>query len=515
MKRLLVLAVLVAVFVPPGAAQAQFVSVGPGGGTPGTADDFELVGHDPLFERGMNAAPAIYRDFVYVGNRTDGSPEHPHAGIQIVDVGDPTAPEVVGEIGPPHAAQVGITTRELRVWPEEKLLMVMTFRCSSVIHDCPPGNDTTFPFDIKFFDLSDPLHPEFISSYVPTSQAGVKVKPHEMYLWIDPREDDRALLWLSTPTVSVDPARPNLMIVDISDVPDGGPVREVAEGNWNQFFPGAEDPANYDFDLSVHSMAPTVDGKRTYLAYLRGSFLVLDTSDVVEDEGGGEVESLNDDLLTPVANRPIWGESLKDCPGGTPKGCSEGHSAVPLPGRPYALTTDEVYGTFTTPSFGWPWGWSRLIDVASPRRPRIVSEYKIFQNTEAFRPQVDPATQQFTSYASHNPTLTRKLALIAWHSGGLQAIDLANPRRPAQAGWFSPEPLAAVATEDPALSDGPNKVVMWSYPIVKDGLIYVVDVRNGLYVLRYTGPRASEVSRLSFLEGNSNLGDAPRVARGR
>jgi hypothetical protein len=28
---------------------------------------------------------------------------------------------------------------------------------------------------------------------------------------------------------------------------------------------------------------------------------------------------------------------------------------------------------------------------------------------------------------------------------------------------------------------------MWSYPIVKDGLIYVVDLRNGLDVLEYNG----------------------------
>jgi hypothetical protein len=68
-----------------------------------------------------------------------------------------------------------------------------------------------------------------------------------------------------------------------------------------------------------------------------------------------------------------------------------------------------------------------------------------------------------------------------------------------------------VANDDPALSMGTNKVVMWSFPIVKDGLIYVVDVRNGLYILRYTGPRASELDQVSFLEGNSNLGDAIRI----
>jgi hypothetical protein len=42
-------------------------------------------------------------------------------------------------------------------------------------------------------------------------------------------------------------------------------------------------------------------------------------------------------------------------------------------------------------------------------------------------------------------------------------------------------------------------------------LIYVVDVRNGLYILDYTGPRAEEVESLAFLEGNSNLGDAIRL----
>jgi hypothetical protein len=502
------------------------VTVAPGGGTPGTSRHFKLVGHNDLFGRGMNAAPAVYRNYVYIGNRTDGSlpcaqtggvqPCHASAnvhrrpGILIVDVADPSEPKVVGEIGPPHASLPGITTRELRVWPEKKLLIVMTFRCSSAIHDCPPGTDTTFPFDIKFFDLSDPLNPRFLRSHVTRSSSGAAIKPHEMYLWIDPRDDDRALLWESTPSTSVNPARPNLVIEDISAVPDGGAVRLVAEGNWNQFFPGAENPANYDFDLSLHSMTPSVDGKRTYLAYLRGGFLVLDTSHVARNTVPvGAVESLNDDLLTPVANRVTWGAG-NQCAGHTPVGCGEAHSAVPFPGRPFAFTVDEVYGTFTAPSHGWPWGWTRTIDVSDPVHPQLVGEYKLLQNTSAYTPA--PGENEFNSYSSHNPTLTRNLALGAWHSGGLQAIDVKEPDEPDQAGWFSPTPLASVATEDPALSAGPNKVVMWSFPIVRRGLIYVVDIRNGLYVLRYRGRRASEVRRLRFLEGNSNLGDALRVA---
>jgi hypothetical protein len=298
------------------------------------------------------------------------------------------------------------------------------------------------------------------------------------------------------------------MIVDISSVPSGGGVRELAEGNWNQFFPGASDPAAYDFDLSLHSMTPSADGTRTYLAYLRGGLGILDTGKVAKNQlQAGTVEDLSDDLLTPVPF-PTWGTGPQ-CAGHTPAGCGESHSAVPLPGRPFALTIDEVYGTFTVSSFGWPWGWARLWNVAQPRRPHLIGEYKILQNTTAYTPA--PGENEFTSYSSHNPTATRNLIFDSWHSGGEQAIDVSDPGNPQQAGWFSPTPLPTVANEDPALSAGPNKVVVWSFPIIRNGLIYVVDIRNGLYVLRYTGPHADEVAGISFLEGNSNLGDLARL----
>src|SRR5712692_3294195 len=273
----------------------------------GTSSNFQLVGQNPLFNRGMNAALAIFQDFLYVGNRTDGSSRcgfgdprrtdpnfgldscpHVHPGILILSIEDPTKPTFVGEIPAPlnaatPPAPVGVTSRELRVWPNKKLLITMNFRCSSLIHACPRTTDTQSPFDLKFFNLKDPVHPQFISHFVPTSKAGVQVKPHEMFLWVDPNNDDRALLFLSTPAISTDPTRPNLMIVDISQVPAGGAVTEVAEGNWNNRYPGADNPANYGFNLFVHSMGVTADGTRTYLAMEAGEFLVLDTSDIANN----------------------------------------------------------------------------------------------------------------------------------------------------------------------------------------------------------------------------------------
>ncbi|HEY3008408.1 MAG TPA: hypothetical protein VGJ63_10160 [Micromonosporaceae bacterium] len=379
--------------------------------------------------------------------------------------------------------------------------MVMYFRCGSVIHACPPSSDV---FSIKFFDVrANPLHPPLVATYVPSR------KPHEMFLWLDPKNPARALLWISTPTSSANPDVANMLITDISRAREAV-FTEIAKGNWNQFYPGSANPANYDFDLALHSMTPSVDGTRTYLAMLRGHFLILDTSDVARGNlPQNGVLSLNDKLLTPVENRPRWGTA----DGGCLQACAESHSAVPVPGRPFALDIDEVYGKFTVASFGCPWGWARLITTANPAQPRIIGEYRLAANNLSFCGSAgdDPATEQFTSYSSHNPTLTRDLVLEAWHSGGLQAFDIEDPGHPTQAGWFSPTPLASVATEDPALSRGPNKVVMWSFPIVKDGLIYVVDIRNGLYILRYSGPHAGEVTGLHYLEGNSNLGDAARI----
>ena len=199
----LVLLIAVAVATSAGAG----TGVGIGGGVPGTFLNFQLVGHHALFGRGMNAAPAIFkqgsRAFLYVGNRTDGSDTcgvgdprrgtgvpcpRIRPGILILDITDPREPAVVGEIGPPHVGLRGITTRELRVWPDKKLLIVMTFRCSSAIHACPPGDDTIFPFDIKFFDLSDPVHPRLIRSHVTRSKEGQAIKPHEFFLLDRPEE---------------------------------------------------------------------------------------------------------------------------------------------------------------------------------------------------------------------------------------------------------------------------------------------------------------------------------------
>ena len=442
------------------------------------SDGFQQVGHNPLLGRGMNAAIALHDGYVYVGSRTDASAAHESPGVLVVDVRDPAAPSVVGQIGPPNAGNSGESSRELRVWPQQDLLAVLNIACDVTTHAC--SSASVVP-RIDFYDISTPAAPVKLGSYRPSAP------PHEMFLWTD--GDDRALLYLSTWKTAAGGA--DLIVTDISKA-RAGVFTELATYNGNALF----DPATRSADvIRLHSVGLSPDGTRAHVAYQGGGMFELDTSDLALGMANPVVRQ-----LTPHGSQPRWGN-----PGA--------HSGVEVPAHSnLVLTTDEVYGNRPGGGFqsrGCPWGWVRLIDTSAPATPVVISEYRSAQNTTQYCEGLDgrnPLNTWYTSYSAHNPTLVEDLAFVTWHSAGLHAIDLADPRAPKRAGLFIPTPEQDITTEDPALSAGLPKTVLWSYPIISGGLIYVIDVRNGLYILRYTGPRAAVVADVEFLEGNSNLG---------
>jgi hypothetical protein len=459
---------------------------------PGPEGRFTLLGHEPLLSRGMNSALAIAGHHAYVGSRTDGT--HANSGVMVVDIADPRHPRLERQIGPPDEANAGESSRELRVWPGQKLLIVMNIECQAVGHRCPAPQAARGRATFRFYDIAGEheAKPQLVATYRPART------PHEFFLWQDPRRPDRALLYITTPayTADVDPEGDQLLVTDISAARDG---RFAELASWK--------PAGLDespADAQLHSLALDDDGRRAYLAYLGAGVMALDTSDFAAGR-----EHPVPRLLTPPSQRADWG----------PPGA---HSAIPLPGRAAVLTTDEVYGKAfgvgsklaTTPGNtlrGCPWGWSRVLDVADAARPRVVAQYKVLPWNDSERCEsVSTDRDNLASFSSHNPTALRDLAIVTWHSAGLQAIDLRDPAHPREAAAWRPQPLAAVADDDPALSSGTEKVVMWSYPIVRDGLIYAVDLRNGLYVVKYAGPGAERLSCVDFREGNSNLGALPR-----
>jgi hypothetical protein len=444
------------------------------------------VGHDPLMRRGMNAAIAVHEDYAYIGSRTDGGHGEPQGGIMVVDISDPSDPDLHGQ---PLDAKAGESTRELRVWSSQDVLIVLNTNCGvgPTLHHCTQPSIS----NMRFYDISgrNATRPRLLNQF--------DVDTHEFFLWEDPKDPERALIFAgsaSSGTCVIRGGSPScpFSVWDISEVRSGQAPVTLYSGPYPYTrFPPAPEPVQKPTG-GLHSLTISNDGSRAYYALLTGGFAIVDVSEFAAGAAGAQPRAITDN-----ASRPSW-------PG------PGAHSAVKLWGRDWAWVSDEVYGTATGTGHGCPWGWARMVDISDPRVPTVEAEYAEPENDPSTCAEWNPPR---TSYSAHNPTLTPHVAFSTWHSGGMQAVSVADPTRPYQLAEFLPKPLSEVKLEDPRLSSDPDtgrneKVVMWSYAIVKDGLIYVVDLRNGLYVLKYKGPFEKEVRQVRFLDGNSNQGTA-------
>jgi hypothetical protein len=441
---------------------------------------FREIGHEPLENRGMNAAIALHGDYAYIGSRTDGGhANQPQGGLMVVDISKPSKPRLRnGPLDP----QPGESTRELRVWRSQDLLIVLNTNCGvgPMLHHCTESSIS----NIRFYDVSrrHAARPRLLHEF--------KVDTHEFFLWVDPDDRDRALIFAGNAgaTCAMRGGAPScpFSVWDISDVPDGGVPVTLYSGTYPYSRVGDKPTGG------LHSLTVSNDGTRAYYALLTGGFAIVDTTEFADGAPAPQPRP-----VTLNEARPTW-------PG------PGAHSAVKLWDRDWAWVSDEVYGSATGRGHGCPWGWARLVDISDPEAPTVEAEYREPENHPETCAAWNPPR---TSYSAHNPTLTPHIAFSTWHSGGFQAVSVADPSEPVQLAEFTPEPLDQVMLEDPRLSSDPDtgrneKVVMWSYAIVQDGLIYVVDLRNGLYVLKYRGPYEKEVRKIDFLDGNSNQGDA-------
>lgn len=401
------------------------------------SEAFVRVGGHDLGARGMHGGFAVADDCGYVGARDDHGP-------LILDLGDPTSPTVVGEL----PARPGATPRELRANAELGILVVLSYRLDPF---------AAAPNALDLYDVSDCRAPKLVGRF----DFGDS-RPHEFFLWRDPAPERRRRLLAY---VAMWGDAPNLRVIDLSR-----PATPTEIATWDA-------GATLGVPSRLHSLTVSADGRRAYLADWDAGLLVLDVSALAAAEPAATITS-----LTPAAAALLL-------PGGNL------HSAVPVPltGRELVVTTQEIYGPGAC-----PYGRLHLVDVATPAAPTIVGAIGLAENDPAACAATEALDGVFTS---HTPTVVGDLAFVSWYAGGLRAVDLSVPTAPRLVGAFVPEPLPAVATDDPTLGGYPVRV--WSSPIVKDGLIYVVDIRNGLSILRYTGAGSDAVSEVALAEGNA------------
>lgn len=276
--------------------------------------------------------------------------------------------------------------------------------------------------------------------------------PHELFLWHDPA-GARTLAF----TTMFGGGAADLQVVDVTDA-----AAPRLAGTWAS-------PAGL-----LHSISLGADGHRAYLSLWTGGLLVADATQFTTGQPSPQLG-----LLTGAGDR------LAPLPGGNV------HSAVAVPGRDLLVLTDERYPP------ACPYGPARVADVSDPAHPRPVGVMAA--------PENDLATCRASpsgTYTSHNPTVVQDLALVTWYSSGLQVFDLSDPAHPLRLAEARPQ-ASEPGQRSPEL--GAALTMTWSYPIVRDGLVYVADVNQGLYVFRYRGPHEDEVGRVAFAEGNSNL----------
>jgi hypothetical protein len=298
------------------------------------------------------------------------------------------------------------------------------------------------PAELAIFDLTDPAAPALISSFTVPSTIG-----HELFLWRDP-------------------AAPSRVLAVISDVSTAGGFVVLDVSN-----PNAIAIHHRQTSSPLHSVSLSDDGARMYVSSIAGPVRILDSAQ----------------LVAPGVAQPAT--TL----GGLSSECTAqsvtciAHSTVKVPGRPLAVVTYE--------NEKCPKGWMDILDLTDETMPKRVGTWR---HPKANLCGTDEPDLGMFGYGPHNPTVTSNLALVSWYRAGFLVFDLGDPAAPLEVARFVPD-------APPGSRMAWGRVASVSYPIVKDGLVYVVDGRNGLDILRYLGPHRAELDGVGFLEGNSNI----------
>jgi hypothetical protein len=266
------------------------------------------------------------------------------------------------------------------------------------------------------------------------------------------------------------------VIVDIAD-----PARPKEVGRWwvpGQNVAAGETPS--DPDVWLHG-PPYVIGSTAYLPYGGAGMIILDISDVTRPRLVGQLD------FSPPFNSWI----------GT-------HTVQPVPERNLALVNSEP----ATASRRGPGGsedckdlleYAGVVDISDPAKPWLVSLFP--------RP-VPPPNAPYSNFCDkggrfgphnmnehlHHPDVEKQgdLVYLTYFNAGLRIFDIADPRQPTEVGYFIPPDPTTRYMRIPT-----GKLVAQTDDVLVDrrGVIYISDENQGIWILRYAGPRRAAVPR--------------------
>ena len=412
-----------------GAAETRFSARRP------TARHTRVVGYSDLDGRGGGFKMAIQevagRWYLYMGHLW-------HRGWSILDVTDPTKPQVVNFIEGPS-----------NTWTIQ--MEVNAGKMITALERMPAswGGDPNAAFDegVLIWDLvEDPLHPRLLGQF----RTGGTGTHRDFYAG-----GRYVHLAAGMPGFSGN----IYVIIDIAD-----PPRPTEVGRWwvpGQHVAGGETP---EPAVSLHG-PPFVLGDLSYLPYGAAGMVIVDISDVTRPQLVGRLD------FSPPFNPNIGA-----------------HSVLPLPQRGIALVTSEAIASRCME----PLNHTSVADISDPSQPVLLATVPIPEPPPGA--PFDDFCERGGRFGPHNfhqqyhspfTDHTQNLVYLTYFNAGLRIYNIEDPRNPEEVGYFLPP--------DPTQRFGPqppDALVLQSEDVLVDarGNIYLANKNQGLWILRYTGP---------------------------
>lgn len=389
------------------------------------AHNVKLISHSDLNGWGDVMQVEVRGKWCFIGH--SGLGESGHEGTSILDVEDPANPRVVAQFHSPPA------TRCDKVQIIDDVLIVNAERIRGKTSD-------SFEPGLRLYDISNPAKPQYMKTF---KMHGNGV--HRVLLDLNPQS---RLCYCACQAEGF-----HGDILWILDMKDPANPAVISHG-WleGQHVAGGEKP--WWQGESVHCYGAYRRGDYLYVGYWFGGLVVFDVKDISKPKVIGHYNP-------------------------TPPYPGKCHNAVPLLDSNLVVVTHES----TSDDVSEPPGFLWIYDAQVPSNPVPISTWMPFPiDPVTLYPREGDWRTRGGRYGAHNiwqGMTSKDLVYVTWFNAGLRIVNIADPYRPQEVGYYMP-------------ASGPNQPTPQSNDVVADerGLIYLVDrTGGGLDIVQYTGPR--------------------------
>jgi len=337
------------------------------------------------------------------------------AGTSTYDVADPRKPRLLAHVEIPAG------------WHSHKVraaggVMVVNHERHG------EGGDQSFGGGLGIYDVSTPAQPRLLTKW---RTAGGGVHRYDF--------DGRYAYLSSTMEGYVGNI---VVILDLKD-----PARPQEAGRW--CIPGQETATGAAAPIGgvrPRCHHPLRLGDRLYVSYWHHGIFILDVSDLAKPR-----------LVSGLNTSPAHPHPTHTC------------LAMPMPlkGRRIMVVADEDVAKLrpSPPSFSW------IFDISDERQPLPIASFDVEGLDQDGAPQP-------VMTGCHQPceVVTGTVIPFAWFAQGLRLVDIADPFRPREVGFFKPDP-----------PEGCERASSNDVTVDARGLIYLVDRQRGVHMLERTG----------------------------